>query len=143
MTVRRPARYTVLSLLCGALAQLGLAVAYGVFGWDTGAAVLFSLAVSVGPSYWGSRTYVWKGMARHTRRVELLAFVVVALAGSATAMAVTSLTELLGRLLTEDRALLTAWVSAGSVLATVLVWMTRYAVLDRYLFRPAPEPANP
>lgn len=135
-TAWRPGRYAVLSLFCGALAQLGLVVAYGILSWPTWAAVLFSLAVSVGPSYWGSRTYVWKGLARHTRRVELFAFVVVALAGAATAIALTSLTEALGSLITDDRGALTAWVSAGSILATVMVWIARYAVLDRYLFRP-------
>lgn len=133
---RRPARYTLLSLFCGALAQGGLAFAYGVLRWDTTAAVVFSLAVSVGPSYWGSRTYVWKGLGRHRRRAEFLAFIGIALAGTAVAAALTSGAQHLGSTLTDDRGLLTAWVCAGSVLATVIVWITRYAVLDRLLFSP-------
>jgi hypothetical protein len=49
----RQARYAVLSLLAGGLAQGGLALAYGLLGWGTAAATLLSLAVSIGPSYWG------------------------------------------------------------------------------------------
>jgi hypothetical protein len=45
----RPARYAVLSLLAGGLAQGGLALAYGLLGWGTAAATLLSLAVSIGP----------------------------------------------------------------------------------------------
>lgn len=130
----RPARYAVLSVFCGVLAQAGLVLAYAGFGWGTSAAVLFSLAVSVGPSYWGSRTYVWSGLSRHRRRTEAIGFIAVAVAGSATAMALTHGTHLLGQQFSADRTVLAAWVSVGSVMATVAVWLTRYVVLDRFLF---------
>ena len=130
----RPARYVVVSLLAGALAQGGLALAYGVFGWGTAAATLLSLAVSIGPSYWGSRTYIWAGRGSRQRRREATAFAVVAVVGSLTAIALTALAELVGSFLTEDRSLLTGWVCGGSVVATALVWITRYAVLDRLIF---------
>lgn len=135
----RPARYALVSAAAGALAQLGLLVAYGVFGWSTAAASVFSLAVSVGPSYWGSRTYVWSGRERREQRRQAVSFVVVAVLGTATAVALTGLAERAGASVTTDRALLAAWVSAGSVGATVLVWITRYTVLDRFVF-PAPRP---
>ncbi len=133
-SVRRPARYTLVSVLCGLLAQGGLALAYGVFGWGSAAAVLFSLAVSIIPSYWGSRTYVWSGLGRHNRRVEMVAFLVIAVIGSCTAMVMATATELVGRSFTSDRDLLTLWINAGSILATVVVWVSRYFVLDRFLF---------
>jgi putative flippase GtrA len=123
-------------VLCGALAQAGLVLAYAGFGWETSAAVLFSLAVSVGPSYWGSRAYVWSGLSRHRRRAEATGFIAVAVVGSVTAMALTHLTHQVGQLFSADRAVLAVWVSAGSVLATVVVWLTRYVVLDRFLFAP-------
>lgn len=132
--VRRPARYALVSLLCGALAQAGLVLAYAGFGWGTSAAVLFSLAVSVGPSYWGCRTYVWSGRSPLRRRIEATGFVTIAAAGSATAMLLTHLTHELGQLVSADRSVLAVWVSAGSLLATVVVWLTRYVVLDRLLF---------
>ena len=144
----RPARFALVSILCGALAQAGLAFAYGLLHWSTTAAVLFSLAVSIGPSYWGSRTYVWSGLSRHSCRREVSGFVALALAGSAIAIALTSLTHLLGRVFTDDRSLLTVWVCTGSALATVVVWLTRYVVLDRFLFsraddRPGPHLGSP
>jgi hypothetical protein len=124
----------VVSLLAGGLAQGGLALAYGVLGWGTAAATLLSLAVSIGPSYWGSRTYVWAGRGSRQRRREATVFAVVAVVGSLTAIALTALAELVGSLLTEDRTLLTGWVCGGSVAATALVWIARYAVLDRLIF---------
>jgi hypothetical protein len=134
----RQARYAVLSLLAGGLAQGGLALAYGLLGWGTAAATLLSLAVSIGPSYWGSRTYVWAGRGSRQRRWEATVFAAVAVAGSLTAITLTALAERVGSLLTEDRSLLTAWVCAGSIAATALVWIARYAVLDRHVFVGAP-----
>jgi putative flippase GtrA len=130
----RPARYALVSLLAGGLAQGGLALAYGLLRWGTVAATLLSLVVSIGPSYWGSRTYVWAGRGSRQRRWEAAVFAVVAVAGSLTAIALTALAERVGALLTADRALLTAWVCAGSIGATGVVWVTRYAVLDRLVF---------
>lgn len=137
--IRRPARYTAVSVVAGLIAQAGLLVAYAGFGWSTFAAVLFSLAVSVGPSYWGCRTYVWAGLSRHSVRVESTSFALLALVGSAAATGLTRLAELLGQAFTADRVVLGLWVCGGSVAATVLVWVVRYVVLDRAVFgsRPA------
>jgi hypothetical protein len=140
----RPGRYAVVSLLAGGLAQGGVALAYGVLGWGTAAATLLSLVVSIGPSYWGSRAYVWAGRGSWQRRREATIFAVVAVVGSLTAISLTALAERVGSLLTEDRTLLTAWVCAGSIGATALVWVTRYAVLDRLVFAGAPpSPTSP
>lgn len=130
----RPARYALVSIVAGGLAQAGLLLAYAVFGWGTTAASIFSLAVSVGPSYWGSRAYVWQGVTGHRRRREVTSFVVVAVLGTTAAVAFTAATHHLGQLATDNRAFLSAWVTAGSVLATVVVWLTRYLVLDRFVF---------
>jgi putative flippase GtrA len=139
----RPARYAVVSLMAGGFAQGGLALAYGVLGWGSAAATLLSLAVSIGPSYWGSRTYVWAGRGSRQRRRQATVFATVAVAGSLTAMTLTALAERIGSLLTQDRVLLTAWVCAGSIGATALVWITRYAVLDRLVFVEPPHLTSP
>lgn len=130
----RPVRYALVSVAAGALAQGGLLLAYAVFGWGTTAASIFSLAVSVGPSYWGCRTYVWRHCGTTQRRREMTSFVVLAVLGTITAAALTGLTQDLGTLFTDDRMHLSAFVTAGSVAATVLVWLARYLVLDRYVF---------
>lgn len=135
-SVRRPVRFAIVSVVAGGLAQLGLLVAYGVFGWGTTAASLFSLAVSVGPSYVGCRAYVWPQQPGRARRRHVTSFVTVAVLGTATAVVLTALTARLGAALTDDRLHLTVWVSAGSVAATVVVWVARYLVLDRYVFSP-------
>jgi putative flippase GtrA len=139
----RPARYAVASLLAGGLAQGALAFAFGVLGWGTAAATLLSLAVSIGPSYCASRVYVWAGRGSRQRRREVTAFAAVAVAGSLTAISLTALAERVGSLLTEDRTLLTGWVCAGSVGATALVWIVRYAVLDRLVFVAPPRSTQP
>jgi putative flippase GtrA len=137
--LRRPARYVLVSLLAGGLSQVGLAIAYGLLGWGTAAATLLSLAVSIGPSYWGSRTYVWGERDSRQQRREAIVFVLVAVAGSLTAITLTAVAEWVGSLLTEDRTLLTAWVCTGSIGSTALVWITRYALLDRLVFVGAPS----
>jgi len=137
----RPARFLGVSVVSGILAQAGLLLAYGVFGWTTTAASLFSLAVSVGPSYWGSRTYVWPDSA-NSRRREGISFVLTAVLGTAAAIVLTAAAAAVALLITSDRALLSLWVSAGSVLATVVVWLARYLLLDRLVFPRATPPGD-
>ena len=132
---RRFARYTGVSLVATALAQVGLATAYGVIAWPVVPAVLFSAAVSAGPAYLLSKRYVWPDRRRPgARATEATGFFGAVLVGSFTTIAVVWFAVLLARTGTANHVVLTAVANSASVMTTGLVWVARYFVLDRLLF---------
>ena len=132
---RRFARYTGVSLVATALAQVGLATAYGVIAWPVVPAVLFSAAVSAGPAYLLSKRYVWPDRRRPgARATEATGFFGAVLVGSLTTIAVVWFAVGLARTGTSDHLVLTAVANSASVMTTGLVWVARYFVLDRLLF---------
>lgn len=129
-------RYSAASLIAFALAQLGLAFGYGILGWGVPASVVLSLAVSIGPAYLLNRRYVWPRPADGTSPVaEINGFIAIAVAGTATTIGVAGLAEAIGRHYTDSHLTLTAVVNGASVVATIVVWIARYLVLDRVVFR--------
>lgn len=135
-------RYANVSLVAAGLAQGGLAAAYGLFRWGPTAAVGFSLAVSVVPSYLLNRRFVWPDAAPGASRAaaRLVPFSALALVGSALTAAAARVADALGHGFTANRALLTLAVNGAALLATLLVWAARFWLFDRFLFarlRPA------
>lgn len=128
-------RYAGASIIAFVLAQVGLAVGYGLFRWGVPASVVLSLAVSVGPAYLMNRRYVWPHPGDGSSRVsEVNGFVAVAVIGTLTTIVVVAVAESLARHLTHDHLTLTAIVNVASILATGIVWILRYVVLDRFVF---------
>jgi len=130
--LQRVGRYGGASLVAAALAQVGLAVGYGLLRWSSTAAVALSLAVSVLPAYWINRRYVWPERSGGTAPV--LSFVVLAIAGSCVTAGTTWIAEGIGRDVGSDHATLTLIVNATALLTTVVVWAARFIAFDRLVF---------
>lgn len=131
----RLARYGGVSVIATVLAQAALALGYGVMRWPAVAAVTLSLAVSAPPAYVLSRRYVWRDAAR-TRPVhgEAAAFLAVALVGAAATVGIVWLTVQVAGAITTDHVMLSFVANISSLVATGVMWLARYAVLDRFLF---------
>ncbi len=117
-------------MLAALLAQLGLAIGYGLLGWSTTEAVALSLAVSVLPAYWLNSRFVWPG-AKQARAAA--AFIGLAVAGSAVTAGTVALADDLGHALTNSHALLSLLVNATALGTTVVVWALRFVLLDRVM----------
>lgn len=128
----RLVRYGGVSAAVAALAQLGLAVGYGVLRWGTTPSVVLSLLVSVWPAYWLNRRYVWGD--RRSSSDQVVTFVALAAAGTVVAAVTTHLADSAGRLLTQDHRLLTVIVNATALLTTVVIWAVRFVAFDRLVF---------
>jgi len=143
--MQRFVRYSGVSLVAFALAQLGLAIAYGLGNWPVVPAVLFSLAVSAIPAYLLSRVIVWPdGGHDRANTVEGSWFLLIALVGSLLTAGFVTLAESLARRHTADHATLTVIVNLSSIVATAAIWLARFTVLDRLVFRrrrPRTDPA--
>jgi len=141
----RFARFTGVSLVATALAQLGLAIGYGVMRWPPLAAVAFAFALSAPPAYLLSRRFVWRDAGRAGPRAgEAVGFLTVALVGSLCSLVSVWLAVWAANFVTSDHVTLSLVANVASLVATGLVWVARYFVLDRFLFanRSLGEPVN-
>lgn len=129
-------RYAGVSIVAFLLAQAGLALGYGVLHWNVPASVILSLAVSVGPAYVLNRRHVWPRTGdAGSLAVEINGFAAIAVVGSVTTIGVVALAETVARAFTSSHLILSVVVNAASIVATAAVWVLRYVVLDRFLFR--------
>jgi putative flippase GtrA len=127
-------RYSGVSVLAMALAQGGLAVGYGVLSWPVFASVMLSLAVSIVPSYVLNRWLVWpRGDASQFRQAT--AFLLIAVAGSLATFVLVALAVRVGHAISRDHLFLTLVVNGTAVVATGAVWLARFWLLDRVVFR--------
>jgi hypothetical protein len=96
---------------------------------------MFSLVVSVGPAYLLSRRYVWPSTGKPRPAAgEAAGFFVIAFIGAATTMVVVWAAVRVAGASTSDHVTLAVVANLASVVATGLVWLARYIVLDRVLF---------
>lgn len=101
----------------------------GALGWAGGRANFVAVCVSSVPSYLATRHWVW-GMVRgnHSFRGEVLPYWGMSLLGLALS---TVLAWLAYRVYPQ------AWaVSAANIAGFGALWVVRFLVFDRYLFRP-------
>ena len=131
----RFARYTGVSVVATVLAQVALALTYGVMRWPVEPAVMFSLVVSVGPAYLLSRRYVWPDTGKPRPAAgEAAGFFVIAFIGAATTIVVVWAAVWIAGNSASDHVTLAVVANSASVVATGLMWVARYIVLDRVLF---------
>ncbi len=108
-----------------------------VIGMHAALANLAAVAIGTVPAYLLARRYVWKKSGRHSIRREVLPFWVLNFVGLLLSTASTSLAhELWG-----SKVLV---ISAASLLAWFAVWVAKYVLLDRAIFKvDANETAGP
>ena len=129
-------RYGGVSALALGISQSALALSYGVLHTSVPVAVGIALAVSVFPSYRLNRRFVWPGKPASGLRTEITAFVLIGIAGSALTAVLASAGEAFARAVTHNPVVLTGVVNGLALLATIAVWLMRFAVLDQFLFAP-------
>lgn len=135
VSITRFVRYVGVSVVSFVLAQLGLALAYGVLYWPVLPAVIVSLAVSVGPAYLLHRRFVWPHpQDGRSRAPEVRIFAALAVAGTLITYVVVSAAVHVARSMTMSHLTLSIVVNISSIAATGMVWITRYFILDRFVF---------
>jgi putative flippase GtrA len=127
-------RYAGVSVIAVLLAQAGLVVAYGLLRWPVPAAVILSLMVSAMPAYFLSRRYVWSGAPHEAEARQVWSFLGVAAVGSLTTIAIVWAFVAIAHGRTHNHATLTVVANGASIVATSLIWLGRYFVLDRFVF---------
>ena len=141
---RKLLRYFGTSLVAVALSQSALTIAYGFYNASVPVAVAIALAVSIAPSYWLNVKFVWPSDDRKGRGRQLVGFLTVAVLGSVLTAVIADATQALAKRVTTDHLTLTVVINCSAALTTLAVWLTRYVVLDRLIFRHRnPETVSP
>ncbi len=130
-------RYLITSGINVVNHQVLLQVAVRWWDWSGGWANAFAAMTAVVPAYLLSRYWVWQVKGRPSIRNEVVPFWVIAGIGL---VASTALAEAADRLFDDP-----IMISVGSLLGYLIVWITKFMVLD-YLFKRSgtsePEPSR-
>ena len=124
---KKAVKYASVSLVGVATTQVVLIIVHGILGWGPLKANVIAVAISSIPSYLLNRAWVWQKRGKSDLKREVVPFWAFAFAGLA-------LSELLVYFVSH-RTNATIAVSAANLSGFGLLWVARFFVLDRLLFK--------
>ncbi|MGA2874404.1 MAG: GtrA family protein [Nitrososphaerales archaeon] len=128
--------YVIVSGISTVLSQTGLAASFGVWKWPIVPSIFFSLAVSVGPAFILSDLIIWRRSGNrgqiHRRAIS---FLLISAVGSGIAAIVVWLSVRIADLFSLSHFQLTVVANGASIGSSLLIWIGRYFILDRVVFR--------
>jgi putative flippase GtrA len=104
---------------------------YGGFGWAAAVANVAAVCISAGPAYLLSRKWVWGQTGSHSVRDEIAPFWGLALLGLLISTITVSVAD--------DRWDSKLAVSAASIAAFGLVWIFKFFILEKIMWKEAVE----
>ena len=128
-------RYGVVTIGSVVLGQSLLAVLFDVLRLSATTSNVAATALMTGPAYIVNRSWVWQKKDTSNRFLEVMAFWTIAALGLALSTVAVTYADRGAIAVTSDRLLRTAIVVLASCFGYGVVWILRYFVLDRYVFR--------
>ena len=144
---RKLVRYSMVSVVAVAISQAVLAVCYGVLDWSARVANITAVCVSAVPAYYLNRAWAWGKRGRSHLLKEIVPFWAMALLGLVLSTWATDAAESYAVARWSSRLVQTVIVMAASLAAFGVLWVAKFAILNRYLFvdgprRPEAEPGG-
>ncbi len=132
---RKIGLYVLVSIVSAALAQVGLAVSFGLWKWSVVASVAFSLVVSAIPAFILSDLVIWRretGGGGVWKRAG--SFFAIAMLGSGISVVVIWFSVRTATLFNFSHTELTLVANVSSLATTVIVWFARFFVLNHFVY---------
>src|SRR5205823_1682180 len=129
---RRTVRYSLVSGISVVIGQTLLVTFKGVLGWPGAVSNLLAVCLSAIPSYVLNRYWVWNKRGKNDVLGEIVPFWSMALLGLAFSTWLVALAD--------HRWGTTLAVSAANLSAFGSLWIAKFVVLNRILFRQPSEP---
>jgi putative flippase GtrA len=127
-------RFGAVSAFNVILGQILLYAAQVVMDWNPVAANTFAVCIRALPAYFLSRYWVWEKKSKNQFMAEVIPFWTLAFIGYAVST--------IAIWYVDTQWAPQAWViNMTSLAAYGIVWMAKFVVLDRVLFRPEEAPA--
>src|SRR3954453_20158172 len=134
-TGRKAIRYSLVSVVAVAVNQAVLALAFDAFGWTAASANVLATVAGTIPSYVLSRRWVWRKTGRSHLMKEIVPFALLGLAGLVLTTLAAAGAERFAEAFTDVRHVQAAIVMAATLGTFGVLWVMRYVILDRILFR--------
>lgn len=136
--LQKAVRYSLVSVVNVLLGETLLSVAFYHWRWSARDATLFATGVATVPAYFLSRRWVWRRGGRSSLTAEVLPFFALSFLGLVLSVWGAGVAERFGGQLTQSRRSQTVLVMATTLGAFGVVWVARFVILDRVLFRASP-----
>ncbi len=130
---RKQLRYMGVSVVFVPIGQILIQVLGSVFDGNFTLASIVAAAILTIPNFFANKLLVWKDTSKDNLRTQVVVFWVAAMLGVSLATGLTFLVQQL----TEDSSSLVQRVSVfvAQMTGFGIVWVGRYLVLDRWLFK--------
>jgi putative flippase GtrA len=138
---RKAIRYLLVSVINVVLGEAVLGLSYLFLHWSAAAAAVVAVAASTVPAYFLNRMWVWGRRGRSHLVREVIPFWVVALVYLVLSVGAADAAEAAAKSLTTSRPLQTVVIMAAIVVASGVLWLVRYFVLDTLVFSGFRQPA--
>lgn len=126
--IRKFWKYAMTSVVGVTLGQSLIFLFASILDWPAGAANITAVAISTGPTYYISRHWVWQKRGKHSLGAEVIPFWVMTFLGLLLS---TVIVVLLERQYPDTKIL----VNVGNIMGFGLLWVAKFFVLDRVLFK--------
>lgn len=131
---RKFLRYSMVSVIAVTFSQVILAITFGLLHWTARSANITAVALSAVPSYMLNRAWVWKKTDRSSVMREIVPFWAMAFLGLVFSTWAASLAAGTAPDISSSRLVQTLIVMAASLGAFGILWVGKFAVLNRVLF---------
>ena len=130
---RKQLRYAGVSVVFVPLGQICIQIFGGIFDGNYTKASLATAALLTLPNFFANKYFVWKETSKDNLRTQVLVFWVAAMLGVSFATGLTYLVEQQ----TQDMSNLVERLAvfAAQLLGFGIVWVGRFLVLDKWLFK--------
>jgi putative flippase GtrA len=134
---RKMIRYTMVSVISVIVAQLLLALAFGVLRWSATTSNVFAVGLSAIPSYYLNRAWAWGKRGRSHLMKEVVPFWGLAFLGLAGSTWAVSIAHHHAHHL--SRVGQTAVVNLANLGAFGALWVAKFVIFNELMFKHHPE----
>jgi putative flippase GtrA len=131
---RKAIRYLVVSVLNVVLGEAVLGLSYLFLHWSVLTAAVVAVAVATVPAYFLNRTWVWGQTGRSHLVKEVIPFWALAVVYLVLSVGAAQAAEAGARRLTASRPLQTMIIMSAILIASAVLWLIRFFVLDTLIF---------
>lgn len=136
---KKAIKYTLVSVIAVIVTQVALAVIYGVFHWTAKSAALAASCIGAIPSYYLNRYWAWGKRGRSHLMKEVAPFWALTFVGMAFSTWAADFAEAFAVGRHDSRLVQTIFVNAGSIGAFGILWVFKFMIFNKVLFKTHPE----
>jgi putative flippase GtrA len=135
-------RYSMVSVVSVIVYEVLLFVFLGLLHWSAAVANFWAVSISAIPSYYLNRAWAWGKTGRSHLMKEVVPFWGMALLGLLLSTVTVNFAKGVAEDVTSSHLLQTLIVMFAGLAAFGVLWIAKFAILNRYMFVHRPRPAE-